>query len=284
MTEPSCGGGSVRQICPGGACGAHELLPFCRMNAIAPTVSELRNESRYFYLWMGAGFLIVAFGGFIPTYWSKVATGTFHGPTILHVHGMLLFSWVCFYVIQTALVAAGRTVSHRHWGLAGISLFTFVLCSVLAGQIAVIKAAESQGFGDAARRFSAVALCALPLLAGFFALAIANSRRSQIHKRWMVLLMSAMMTPAIARVFLTLFAPPGADSAPPPPFVSIPPALVADLFIVVAIVRDWRTLGKPHAIYMYGGLILLAQQLLTPLIAATAPWMQIATAFERLAV
>lgn len=252
------------------------------MNAIAPTASELRNESRYFYLWMGIGYLIVAFGGFIPTYWARVATGTFHGPVILHVHGILLFSWVCFYFIQTALVAAGRVSSHRNWGLAGISLFTFVVCSILVGQIAVIKAAESQGFGDAARRFSAVALCALPLIAGLFALAIANTRRPEIHKRWMVLLMSGMMTPAIARVFLTLFAP-GTSSAPPPPFVSIPPALVADLFILVAIVRDWRTLGKVHSVYVYGGFILLAQQLLTPLIAATATWMQIATAFERLA-
>jgi hypothetical protein len=253
------------------------------MNAIAPTASEFRRESRHFYLWMATGYLVVAFGGFIPTYWAKVATGTFLGPPILHVHGMLLFSWVCFYFIQTALVATGRVPSHRNWGLAGISLFTIVVCSVLVGQIAVIKAAEPQGFGDAARRFSAVALCALPVMAGLFALAIANTRRPEIHKRWMVLLMSAMMTPAIARVFLTLFAPPGSASAPPPAFVSIPPALVADLFIVVAMIRDWRTRGKLHPVYVYGGLVLLAQQMLTPLVAATATWMRIATAFERLA-
>jgi hypothetical protein len=253
------------------------------MNAIAPTAAKLREASHHFYLWMAAGYLVVAFGGFIPTYWARVATETFHGPTILHVHGLLLFSWVCFYLVQTSFVAAGRVTRHRAWGLAGISLFTLVTCSVLAGQIAVIKAAESQGFGDAARRFSAVALCALPVLAGFFALAIATTRRPEIHKRWMVVLMSAMMTPAIARVFLTLFAPSGAASGPPPPFVSIPPALIADLFIVAAIVRDWRTVGKLHPVYGYGGLLLVAQQLLTPLFAATALWMQIATAFERLA-
>jgi hypothetical protein len=114
-------------------------------------------------------------------------------------------------------------------------------------------------------------------------MAIANSRRPQIHKRWMTLLMIGMMTPAVARVFITLFAPPGAADSPPPPFVSIPPALVADLFLVVAIVRDWRTLGKPHPVYIYGGLMLIAQQLLTVPFAATATWMQIATAFERLA-
>lgn len=254
------------------------------MNVIASAAaSKSRTEGRYFYLWMAVGYLVVAFGGFIPTYWARVATGTFDAPAILHVHGLLLFSWVCFYFLQSTFVAAGHVSNHRNWGLAGISLFTLVICSVLVGQVAVIKAAESQGFGDAARRFSAVALCALPLMAGLFALAIANTHRPEMHKRWMVLLMSAMMTPAIARVFLTFFAPPGTTSGPPPAFVSVPPALVADLFIVVAIVRDLRTLGKPHPIYVYGGLIVFAQQMLTPLIAATPAWMHVATAFEQLA-
>ena len=243
----------------------------------------VRGESRYFYLWMAIGFLAVAFTGFIPTYWSKIAAGNFHGPAIIHVHGFLLFGWVCFYLMQTTFIAAGRTMDHRNWGLAGIALFSFVLCSILAGQMAILKAADTAGMGDAARRFSAVALCAWPVMAGFFAMAIAYSRRPQIHKRWMVVLLTGMMTPAIARVFLTLFAPPGADASPPPPFVSIPPALVADLFLVIAVVRDWRVLGKPHPVYVYGGLVLLAQQLLTVPFAATATWMRIATAFERLA-
>ena len=242
----------------------------------------IQTKSRYFYLWMAVGFLIVAFGGFIPTYWAKVATGSFHGPAIIHVHGFLLFGWVCFYLVQTTLVATGRTLDHRNWGLAGIAMFSFVLCSVLAGQMAILKTADSLGMGDAARRFSAVALCAWPIIAGLFTAAIVNVRRPEIHKRWMVVLMTAMMTPAIARVFLTLFAPAGAGNGPPPPFVSLPPAMVADLFLVVAMVRDWRVLGKPHPVYVYGGLILLTQQLLTVPFASTATWMQIATAFEGL--
>ena len=42
--------------------------------------------------------------------------------------------------------------------------------------------------------------------------------------------------------------------------MALPPALVADLFLVVAMVRDWRLLGRPHPVYVYGGLILLAEQ------------------------
>jgi hypothetical protein len=253
------------------------------MGATAVDATEFRAGGRYFYVWMAIGFMVVAFGGFTPTYWAKIAAGEFHGPAILHVHGFLLFAWVCFYLSQTLLVATGHTMDHRNWGLAGISLFTLVLCSVFAGQIAILKDADSRGMGDAARRFSAVALCAWPVIAGFFAMAIAYSRRPEIHKRWMVVLMTAMMTPAIARVFLTLFAPPGADNLPPPPFVSIPPALVADLFLIFAIVRDWRLSRKLHPVYLYGGLALLTQQLLTVPFAATGVWMRIATAFEGLA-
>ena len=251
------------------------------MEAIA-TASGVRAESRNFYVWMAGGFLAVAFGGFIPTYWAKMAAGTFHAEPIIHIHGALLFSWTCFYFVQTLLVAKGRTLDHRAWGLAGISLFTAMMCSILVGQETVLARNEALGFGDAALRFSAVTLTAWPLMAVIFILAIVKIRKPESHKRLMTLLMIGIMTPAIARVFLTLFAPPGL-AGPPPPFVATPPSLVADLFLVVAVVRDWRMLGRPHPVYVYGGIALVAQQLLTAPIAATAAWMHIAKAFESLA-
>jgi hypothetical protein len=251
------------------------------MEAIA-TASAVRSASRNFYVWMAGAFVLVAFGGFTPTYWAKVATGTFHGEPIIHIHGILLFSWTCFYFVQTALVAGGRTLDHRAWGLAGIALFTAMMFSILVGLEVVLKRNELLGFGDAARRFSAVTLIGWPVIATIFALAIINIRKPEVHKRLMTLLMIGIMTPAIARVFITLFAPPGVG-APPPPFVTLPPSLVADLFLVVAIVRDWRILGRPHPVYIYGGLALLLQQILSVPIAATATWMHIAKAFESLA-
>lgn len=254
------------------------------MSAVAPaTASELRTQGRAFYLWMAAGYVIVAFGGFVPTYWAKLAAGTFQGPPILHVHGLMMFAWVCFYFFQTWLVATGRTANHRNWGLVGISLFTLFICSILVARMAMNRIAAAQGFGDEALRFSAVVLCAIPLMVGFFSAAIANIHRPEVHKRWMIVLLSGIMTPAIARVFITLFAPAGAAGIPPPPFVSLPPALVADLFLVAAIVRDWRVLGRPHSVYLWGGAILLAQQVLTVPFASTATWMSLAHAFQRLA-
>jgi len=251
------------------------------MEAIA-TASGLRAESRNFYVWMAGGFLAVAFGGFIPTYWAKMAAGTFHAEPIIHIHGALLFSWTCFYFVQTLLVAKGRTLDHRAWGLAGISLFTAMMCSILVGEEMVLARNEALGFGEAALRFSAVTLTAWPLMAVLFVLAIVKIRKPESHKRLMTLLMIGIMTPAIARVFVTLFAPPGL-AGPPPAFVATPPSLAADLFLVVAVVRDWRMLGRPHPVYVYGGIALIAQQLLAAPIAATGAWMHIARAFESLA-
>jgi hypothetical protein len=252
------------------------------MQATAAGASIVRADSRNFYVWMAGAFLLVAFAGFTPTYWAKVAAGTFHAAPIIHIHGMLLFAWTCFFFVQSALVAAGRTLDHRAWGLAGISLFTVMMCSILVAEATVLKRDEALGFGGAARRFAAVTLCAWPLMAAIFTLAIVNIKKPQVHKRLMVLLMVGIMTPAIARVFITLFAPPGV-AGPPPPFVSIPPGLVADLLLVVAIVHDWRTRGRPHPVYVYGGLVLLAQQVLAVLVSGTAAWLRMAQAFQNLA-
>jgi hypothetical protein len=253
------------------------------MEATLTSRSALQSDSRRFYVWMAGIFVLIAFGGFTPTYWTRVAGGTFHAPPIVHIHGILLFSWTLFYFLQTTLVATGRTPAHRAWGLAGIALFSVLICSIIVTKITIIRLDDARGFGDDSRRFSAVAFCALPLMIGIFALAIANVRRPETHKRLMYLLMAGMMIPAIARVFLTLFAPPGAaGGAPPPAFVSIPPGLVAALLIVVAMVYDWRTRGRPHQVYVYGGAAVVLMNILAVVISGTPTWMSTARFLESL--
>ncbi len=252
------------------------------MNATVALESGLRAEGRYFYVWMAGAFLLAAFGGFIPSYWAPLAVGAFHAAPIIHIHGMLMFTWTCFFFAQTALVASGRTMDHRSWGLAGIALFSVLAFSILVTVEVVLKRSEARGVGDAARQFAAVTLCGWPLLVGIFTLGVVNIRRPQVHKRLMVLLMTGMITPALARIFVALFAPAGSQG-PPPPFVALPPALAADLLLVAAMVHDWRIRGRPHCVYVIGGAILLAQQVLTVPFAATQTWMSMAKAFERLA-
>ena len=165
------------------------------MSAIAAGLLNTRAEGRHFYVWMGVAFVLVAFDGFLPTYWAPVMAGSFKAPPVIHIHGALMFVWTLFFLVQTMLVAAGRTIDHRAWGMAGIALFSVIACAVLVGEMAVLKRDEAAGMGDASRRFAAVTLCAWPLMVGLFTLAIVYVRRSDVHKRLLILLMAAMMTP-----------------------------------------------------------------------------------------
>jgi hypothetical protein len=252
------------------------------MSATSIPNASLRSEASRFHLWMAGLFLLIAFGGFYPTYWAKIASGTFHQPPIVHIHGMLLFTWTVFYFMQTALVAAGRTPAHRNWGMVGVSLFSVLVSVIIVTKVTLMRIDELRGFGIETRRFAAVVFGALPLMIGLFAFAIANVRRPEIHKRIMFVLMAGMMTPAVARLFLTFLAPPGAADSPPPPFVSIPPAIVGVLCVVAAMIYDWRTIGRPHRVYVYGIILLIVQPIAAVLVANTEWWMAVASSIERL--
>jgi len=113
------------------------------------------------------------------------------------------------------------------------------------------------------------------------AAAIATVKRSEVHKRLMLLATIPLLHAATARVFMTLFAPPG-TVGPPPVFVSVPPGLLVDLVVVAGIVYDWRTRGRPHPVYLICGPLLVANQVLAVPLSATATWMSIARAVQSL--
>jgi len=249
---------------------------------VALNADAARVRGRRFYVGMAWAFVLIAFGGFVPTYWAKLADGSFGGHPILHIHGTLFFGWTLFFLAQTWLVAAGRTPDHRTWGVAGVSLATAMGFTVVLAAINSIKVAETLGMGDQARRFSVVSLTALALFAVLFAAAIANVRRPEVHKRLMILAMIPLMQAATARVFMTLFSPPGAVG-PPPVIVAVPPGLLVDLLVVAAMIYDWRTRGRPHPVYLIGLPAIVAQQLLCVPLGGSDAWMQVARAVESLA-
>jgi hypothetical protein len=60
-------------------------------------------------------------------------------------------------------------------------------------------------------------------------------------------------------------------------------ALVADLFILAAIVYDVRTRGRPHPVYVIGGAIVVAVQILRAPLSTTQWWYALADSLARLA-
>jgi hypothetical protein len=166
--------------------------------------------------------------------------------------------------------------------MAGISLATAMVFTVVLAAINSIKVADTIGMADQARRFSIVSLSAAVLFSALFALAIANVSRPEMHKRLLLLANIPLMQAALARVFMTLFSPPDAVG-PPPVIVSVPSGLLMSAVVVVPMLYDWRTRGRPHPVYLIGAPVLLAVVLLAIPISETETWMSIARFVEKLA-
>jgi hypothetical protein len=245
--------------------------------AVAGGVTKV--SSRWFYAWMALTAMLIAIIGFVPTYFLPLAQGQFAAPPVIHIHGLIFFGWTALFCLQTWLVASGRTLAHRTWGMLGIAWASAMLFVVFATVVVRINLLSSAGYRNEALAFSWVQIGGILFFVTLFTLAIVNLKKSEIHKRLMLLGTIGLLDAPIARWFLTFLAPPVApgEIAPPPPLViTIMPALVADLLLVTAIVYDWRTRGKPHPVYVLGGGALLALQLTRPLIGASPAWQSVA--------
>src|SRR6266550_3289384 len=227
----------------------------------APTQIAARSSTQYFYFYMALSCTAVAFLGFAPTYWLPIAARTFKSSPLVHIHGLVFFCWTLFFCFQTWLAASGRIANHRSIGMIGISFATAMTIFGVLASINQMKTAAALGLKDEGIAFAIVAL----------SLAIAAVRRPAQHKRLMLLAAISLLDAAVARWFLTFLAPPG-PPGPPPVAVTLLPALVAYLLLVAAIVFDWRTRGRPHPVYMFGGAALIAVKVLNLPISASSWW------------
>jgi len=224
-----------------------------------------------FYFHMALACMAVVFLGFAPTYWLPMASGSFSSTPVIHFHGMLFFTWTLYFAFQTWLAASGRTIRHRALGLIGVSLATAMTIFGFLAAVNAMKRSAAIGQTDAGIAFAVVPLSGILFFAVVFTLAVAATGRPETHKRLMLLAGISILDAAVARWFLTFLAPPG-PPGPPPVEVTLVPALIAYLLLVAAIIFDWRTRGRPHPVYIYGGAALVAVKLLNWPISVTPAW------------
>lgn len=244
------------------------------MNSPVSAASPAPQQNARFFFHAALGTVLVAFLGFTPTYFVPLAKGAYAAPPIVHLHAIVFFVWTLFFACQTWLVSSGRTVRHRDWGLLGISLATAMLFLGLMTAVQTTRRAEAAGFLADGKHFMIVPVGNMVGFAILFALAILFVKHKDIHKRLMLVATASILDAAIARWFLTFLAPPPVPGASPVPplFVTVPPALLADLFIVAGMVFDWRTRGRIHPAYFWAGGAVLALQLLRVPLATSPAW------------
>jgi len=248
----------------------------------ASTRAGVRATSTNFYFYMALSCAAVAFLGFAPTFWLPLANHSFKAGPIIYVHGAVFFGWSLFFCFQTWLAASGRVMRHRAVGMIGVSFATAMTIFGTLAAIYAMKTAALGGLTNEGIAFAIVPLSGIAFFAIVFTLAVIYVRKPEVHKRLMLLAGISILDAAVARWFLTFLAPPG-PPGPPPVAVTIPPAFIAYLLLVVAMVHDWRTRGRPHPVYIYGGIVLVALKLLNLPISMSSGWQHFAGSILALA-
>lgn len=254
------------------------------MAVTAGAVTRARvSERSQFFFYMALWCCLTAFAGFAPTFWLPMTHGVYMAKPLITIHGLLFSAWMLFFVLQSWLVSSGRTANHRAAGLFGISLASVM---VVFGFVAAIqRARDAAGVGalDAGLAFIIGPVWHITLFAVLVALAIVNIRRPDWHKRLMLVATISMLDAPLARLYFYFVTfhrhmPVPVGLPPHPPILRgiTPWEIAVDLYLLVPILFDWRTRGRPHPAYLFGGGAVLALELLEAPLSHTAAWHGIA--------
>ena len=233
--------------------------------AVNPSVHRSGKERRL-YIWVAVLTPIIVLIGFARTYYLKGVFGTPALPGLLvHIHGIVMTAWVILFITQVWLVAARRTKLHKRLGVLGAILAALVF--LLGAAVAISAAARGGSPGPPPLVFLIIPLGDILVFSILIATALFYRRRTDIHKRLMVLATVNLMAPAIARFPLSFI-----ETGGPLIFFAL-----TDLFLLTCIAFDTIKNRRLHPAFALGAVLIIALQPLRLMFAETDIWLRFAT-------
>jgi hypothetical protein len=226
-----------------------------------------RVNDRRLYILAAALIPLIVLAGFARTYYLKPF---FHTPDlpgrIVHLHGIVMTTWVVLFIVQVSLVATRRTRVHQRLGIAGGILAALV---VIVGILtALYAAARGASPGPPALAFLIIPIGDMLVFSILIGLALYYRRKLQVHKRLMLLAAINLLTPAIARIPLAFIINGG-----PLAFFGL-----TDLCLLACVAFDTYKHRRLHPVFLWGTIFVIAMQPLRLLLAGTETWMNFAAA------
>jgi hypothetical protein len=228
---------------------------------------QTTGKDRRLYVWFAVFIPIIVLAGFARSYYLKGFFGFPELPSLLvHVHGIVMTSWVVLFVTQVTLVATGRTKTHQRLGVFGALLA--VLIVIVGVLTAIAGAARGATPGPPALQFLAVPLFDMLAFAILVGTALYFRRsRLDIHKRLMLIAAVNLLAPAIARIPLHFIEVGG-----PLAFFGL-----TDLCLLACVGFDTIKNRRLHPAFLWGTLLVIASQPLRLMLSGTDIWLRFAT-------
>ena len=235
--------------------------------AVSVTVNRPRIDRRLFAA-AAIVFPLIVLAGFARTYYLKTL---FQTPplasTLVHMHGILMTSWVLLFISQVWLVSSERIRTHQRLGLSAIALAGLI---VVVGFFVAVRAAK---FGAASTppdiqrlSFLIVPLTDLFNFGILFGAAIYLRKKPADHKRLMLLTAINFLPPAVARIPVASLQALG-----PQWFFGFPAALA----LITLIVDSWQN-RKLNRWFLAGTLYLISSFVLRLALMGTTAWIHFA--------
>jgi hypothetical protein len=244
-----------------------------------------RRADRLVYVFMAALFIATAIVGFAPTssaLIAAVASGERPTPPLfLHFHAVSMSAWLALLLVQTSLVAGGRSALHRKLGMASLVAAPAVVISltlmtvVPAASISQLTAAELTTLHidvDQVWGFIVTQIRAIVLFALFAGWAFAVRRTdSETHKRMMIVATAVPLNAALSRMIGVSQLLPGAglfESHLVPDFYQV-------LLLTPVLIYDVVRFGRVHRAYVIGVILLVSTMIAAHFLSDADWWLAI---------
>ncbi|MEQ8524474.1 hypothetical protein [Gracilimonas sp.] len=224
---------------------------------------KLRNRkiTHYFYISSVAYMSVLVIVGFWPTYFSHVFSELPVRHWSMHAHALIFIGWLLLLFVQTSLVASGNTKVHRKLGVAGGFYVTLMIIFGLAAAFMLpLERIESGEWTlDRGASFLIHPLGDLIVFIAFFIPALYYRKKSEIHKRLILIASLMLIFPGIARIGLA----------------QIPTFIIWLIPLLAGAALDVMFKKRVHFLYLLGAVVLTLSVLGRYYISNSGLWLEI---------
>ena len=236
-------------------------------------MESARTYDRIFFPAIAALMLLAVFAGFARTYYLA---GVFRAPLpdlLIHIHGAVFSAWIILLIVQTSLVAAGRTDLHRRLGLLGFGLAcAMVVLGFLAGVDELVRHSAIAAREVRARVSFVLPITDMLVFGTLVYFEYSNWFNPASHKRLMIIATVMIMDAAIVRwpIHAAWWHLPEAQ-------------LCSYIFVLLIIGYDLWAAGKIQRVTLWASVFLIVVQQVRVPIGRTAVWQGFAAWVENVA-
>ena len=225
--------------------------------------SSAEQRERLFFLVMAFAIaltVVVAFSLFLAA-----GISSFSSPWWVHLHGLTFMGWIVLYVAQNTLVFRNDLALHRRVGRIAAGYAAWMVLVGLVLTPVTLAVGRAPPFFPPPY-FLALDWVNIVVFGALLYAAIHNRKRTDWHRRLMLCATVCVIAPAWGRLIVLSGNPMTATNN-----VSF---LI--LYVVIAMLFDWRNRGRAHPAYGWGIGALVAMVAAIELLNAFPPFVALA--------